>query len=883
MGVVFLARDSRLDRSVAIKSLPEHLSADPDRLARFQREAKLLASLNHSSIGAIYGLEEADSHRFLVLEFIDGETLADRLKRGPIAVDDAISLARQIAEALEAAHEKGVIHRDLKPGNVMVTPEGKIKVLDFGLARTADGNPSTSGFASVKGDSPTVVTPRPAHSPTIAGVVLGTAGYMSPEQARGKPVDKRSDIFSFGCVLFEMLSGTGPFPGENATDSMGAILHGEPPWALLPPGTPPSLLLLLRRCLAKDKHNRLHDIGDARIELDLAANDPAGTAFSAVRGTSSRSVLPLAALLVLLAAGAGWLLAAFFSPRKSQVSERPLAFTIPSSTASYRAAGNAAISPDGRRVVLSALSNDSSRRRLFLRSLDSFDAQEIPETLDASEPFWSPDSRFIGFSQDGKIWIVEAGNTAARRLVTTTPTMVGACWAPDGTIIFAPGEGGLCRVPSTGGKAEPLTTSKPEQFEKGHLWPTMHHDGRRFFFVACTFNPDEEVQVRKLYVGSLDSSTIHPVMTLNAPAWLVAPGTLVYSESGTIKAMPIDPESLKPRGEPETIADGVFTFAGFSYAAMSVANDGTVVFAPPVTGDQLVWFDDSGKRLGLLAQNTNIVDTIQFSPDGSQLLGAVRDPRSNLADIWIFGVDRSTRTRLTSRAGWEASPIWNHDGSIVYFSSDKKGYPGVYSIRSDGSYPFEDVYVPKEGGIWYATDTSRDGKTLLIAGSPPGLRPSDLFVMPLDGAGQIKPFRSTPAQEYSGRFSPDGKWIAFCSDEAGVQHVYIALADGTGQKVQISDERGFAPAWSPSGNRLYFGAGRAGSASALTPERLMAVDFTKPEHFKVPPSPRIVLETSESINSYAVHPDGKRLLLEMSKPGTPDLRAVRNWAFPVAK
>ncbi|MBX3379372.1 MAG: protein kinase [Phycisphaeraceae bacterium] len=886
MGVVFLARDTHLDRAVAIKALPEHLSSDSDRLARFQREAKMLASLNHPNIGSIYGLEVSESHRFLVLEFIEGETLADRLKSGPIAFDDAIPIAKQIAEALEAAHEKGVIHRDLKPGNVMVTPDGKVKVLDFGLARTADGNPSTSGFVSIRGDSPTVVTPKPAHSPTIAGVVLGTAGYMSPEQARGKPVDKRSDIFSFGCVLFEMLSGAGPFPGENATDSMGAILHGEPPWALLPPETPPTLLLLLKRCLAKDKHNRLHDIGDARIELDLAAHDPTGTtlALAPRRPAPTRSVLPAAAILILLAGAAGWFAATRLFAAKTPSAEPTLAFTIPSSTSSYRSAGNAVISPDGRRIAFLATPADGSQRRIYLRSLDSFDALEVPETVDGISPFWSPDSRFLGFFQDGKIWAVEAGGSSARRVITATPFMVSACWAPDGTIIFAPGESGLRRVSAAGGKSEPLTTSKPELFEKSHLWPTMLPDGRRFFFVSCTFNPNEDVQVRKLFVGSLDSPEIKPVMNQNAPAWMIASGTLVYSENGTIKALPIDPSTLQPRGEAETLADGVSTFAGFSWADMSVANGGTIVFSPPAIGDQLVWFDQSGKRQGIFAQDTNI-DSFRISPDGSKLAAAVRDPRSSLSDLWIYGIDRNTRTRLTSLPGWEGSPIWSNDGSRIFFSSDKKGYPAIYAINSDGSGSIDEIYAPAEGGVWYASGVSTDGKSLLMYGFPPGMLPGDIFFLPLDGSSKPKPFRATPASESQSRLSPDGKWVAYCSDEAGPVHVFIAPADGSGQRVQVSEERGYDPIWAPSGDRLYFGAGRAGrtAVAGLMPERIMSVDLSKPELFKTPPPPQVVLETTESINNYAVAPDGKRLLLQLSKPGNPDLRVLRNWVAPSAK
>ncbi|MBS0188128.1 MAG: serine/threonine protein kinase, partial [Planctomycetes bacterium] len=403
MGQVFLAVDTKLDRPVAIKALPPHLAQDPDRLARFQREAKVLASLNHPGIGAIYGLEEAEGHRYLILEFIDGETLADRLTSAPIPLDESISIAKQITEALEAAHEKGVIHRDLKPGNVMVTSEGMVKVLDFGLARTADGNPSTAN-APALADSPTVTSPaRIANSPTIPGAIMGTAGYMSPEQARGKPVDKRSDIFSFGCVLFEMLTGVGPFPGESVTDSLGAILHREPDWTLLPAGAPVRLRELLRACLAKDRRSRLHDIGDARLELERILAGQEWTSSAVGDSAASKSwAWPAAALTGAVMLGAGWWLASAVRGQ-APVGPRPtfhLSATINPKPSFSNLAG---IAPDSRFFVYTALPElppESTKPSgiLMVRRLDRDETVAIDGTEGARDAALSPDGRTVAYS-----------------------------------------------------------------------------------------------------------------------------------------------------------------------------------------------------------------------------------------------------------------------------------------------------------------------------------------------------------------------------------------------------------------------------------------------------------------------------------------------------
>ncbi len=878
MGVVYLARDSRLDRQVAIKALPEHLSEDPDRLGRFQREAKVLASLNHPGIGAIYGMEEVEGRRYLVLEFVEGESLSTRLERGALPVDEALEVAKQVAEALEAAHEKGIIHRDLKPGNVMLSAEGRAKVLDFGLARSSDGPASSSGPRATP-DSPTLAAPSPVHSPTIAGVILGTAGYMSPEQARGRSVDKRSDIFSFGCVLYEMLTGSPPFPGETATDSIGAILHRDPEWASLPPATPARIRELLANCLAKDRKQRLHDIGDARLALDhaISGHEWAGAASQSVsarrRAALVRVAIATAAAIALIAGT--WLAATRLAPSPLPPGAQ-VRLSIPSRTTAYAQASGSVLSPDGRSIVFVARSPGADQGSLWVRSLDSFEARPLAETAGADGPFWSWDSRFLAFHADGKLWSVDVAQGGSRRLIAAEPGNVGATWGPRGDIILSGGvpEARLLKIPAGGGTPEPITTLDPAKFERLHAWPRFLPDGERYLFVEVCFNPDEEVRIGRLYMGRLGSSERTLIANIISPVWYVEPGYLIYVDDGAVKAAPIDLESTQITGQAATIADGAFFFKAFGATSVSVANNGAIAFEPPGEDEELAWFDERGTRLGSIGPNGSF-GLPRISPDGSRIAVGVIDKRTSASDLWLFGTGRATSSRLTSDARWEGGPVWSRDGATLYFSWDRSDAPWIYSISADGSGPIQDVYGKgSAGSVWFTQDVSPNGETLLVSGSVDRLG-RELRLVPLTGQGEAVPFRSAPPDEFAGRFSPDGKWIAYASNESEKSEVYLAPCPGPGPKVQLSEGGGQRPIWSRAGDRLYYLREASGNGSgASTTSAIMAVDIEKPESFQSPPPPRVLFESAERIDDFDVAPDGKRFLLHLSPLDTPPIRVV---------
>ncbi len=879
MGVVYLATDTRLDRAVAIKALPAHLAESADRLSRFQREAKLLASLNHPNVAAIYGIEELDGHRFLVLELVEGETLSDRLKRGPIPVHEALRLAAQIAEALEAAHEKGIIHRDLKPGNVMETPEGKVKVLDFGLARTADGVPSSSGINAARPDSPTITTPHPAHSPTIAGVIMGTAGYMSPEQARGKPVDKRSDIFSFGCVLYEMLAGSGPFPGETVTDSLGAIVHKDPDWELLPAGVPHRVRELLAGCLAKDRTRRLRDIGDARLELERAlSGKDLGTEDAGTKSRWAPSLAGAVLVTALIAASGAWIVASRRVVPATTNTEPNLRLVIPSRTDAYSQAQHPVIAPDGRSVAFVAKNLARNAFSLWVRPLDSFESRPIPETDGASNVFWSPDSQSIAFHADSKLWATEIAG-GSRRLLATLPGNYGAHWAPDGSILITSisGESHVLRVTNSSGVPEQLTTIDPKSTEKVHCWPRMLPDRQHYLYVGVDFDPNSEVRIGRLYAGRLGSTERSLVGNIISQAWYADAGRLVFVEDGAIKSVPFDLASLKITGDATTIADGAFFFKEYGYSSLSAADNGTIAFTAPEEDHFLVWFDSEGRRVGTLGSK-GLYDAPRISRDGSQVALAVVNRRTGVSDLWLYGVNRPTATRITTDAREETRPVWSPDGSRLFFSWDRSEAPRVYTLRSDGSGPIDEVYGEgSDGGVWYADDVSPDGSTLIVSGNVPKLS-RELRLVPLKSKGETVPFMSSPANEGNARFSPKGDHVVFISTSSGRREVYITPFPGPGPKIQISDGGGWNPVWSAAGDRVFYLKDIDADPSRHSPasRAIMTVDLESAAAFKSPPKPRLVFETTEVISEFDIAPDGKRFLAIVNSPDTPPIRIIQN-------
>ncbi len=817
MGVVYLATDTRLDRQVAIKAMPAHLAADPDRLSRFQREAKLLASLNHPSIGAIYGLEEADGHHYLILEFIEGETLADRLRTGPIPIEESISLARQVAEALEAAHDKGVIHRDLKPGNIMLTPDGKAKVLDFGLARTADGPPSST---FVSPDSPTIATPQPAHSPTIAGVIMGTAGYMSPEQARGKPVDKRSDIFSFGCVLYEMLTGAQPFRGETVADALGATLHKDLDLALLPGKTPNAVRRLLSRCLAKDKHQRLRDIGDARIELSAVEPDAALPAASSSRAL--KVALAAALLLGVVVAGS-----AFMLGRRSHTAlarpvvqlDMPLGAETCLGPVSwfdrpFRPAF--AVTPDDRAVVFTGQKGDDLQ--LYIRKLEASDATPVPGTTNANSVFLSPDGRWIGFLADGEIRKVplaggpvvkitklsDSGLASPIPQVPADNDLFGACWTDDDTVIFGRYADGLWQVPAAGGIAKQLT--KP--VDGGHRLPHVLPGNRGILFTIS----DKITKNGSIAFVPRSGGTPRAILENASDARFVAPNHLFFARDGILMVAPFNLESLTVTGGPTALVPNLLQASGGSSPAAAVLTafydispTGTLVYAEggfyPVVPSRLVWIDREGKidplptPLGHYARPT-------LSPDGKRIafshVGMTKYDEDRL--LHTFDIDRALLSPLTDHPGW--APLWSRSGTEIYFEDTGDKFRSIGVIASDGSSKIREF---SKGYKHWALPSclSPDGSTMLVVGATDETG-FDIMQVSVKGDTTPRPFFMTKSNEAWAQFSPDGTMVAYGSDISGQFEVYVQPFPGPGPRRQVSIGGGQAPRWSHSGKELFF-------------------------------------------------------------------------------
>lgn len=878
MGEVYLAHDARLDRHVAVKALPPHMAQEPERLARFQREAKVLASLNHPNIAAIYGLEEADAHQYLILEFIDGETLADRLVNGPVPVDEALSLARQIAEALEAAHEKGIIHRDLKPGNVMINQNGQVKVLDFGLARTADG-PVSSTNVTAKADSPTVTTPA-RHSPTIPGAIMGTAGYMSPEQARGKPVDKRSDIFSFGCVLYEMLTGAGPFPGETVTDSLGAILHREPNWAILPANTPPRVRELLARCLAKDRRNRLQDIGDARIDLERAISAQEW----AIANIShrARSVTPLrlgvsvvggAALL-----GAGWL-AGRSLQRQEQAAPAQVFHVSTAVPAKPEFNSVVGIAPNARFVVYKAwpqLEADSTKPRgiLVVRRLDRDETTPIEGTEGIVGAALSPDGRALAFaaSKDQsqtkvilkKIALDDGRPTGTPETLSELPAGgdYSLCWSSDREIVLASGwQQSIIAVSAAGG--EPRVVLKDEQSKGLDLWGDLRPLVPGKSILASRWALVGQTIKERVEVVDLTSGTRTPLLANSGGAQVVSGGLIIARRNqNTLVAARIDMNTLQIVGEPVTVWTG-----GSMANSFFVSESGTMAMIASPT-------DLSGRRLALLdaqgqpqpvAATPRSYNAISVSPDGGRVATTLNnsDATELPSEIWIQDLSRATFRKVpTQGPSWEY--LWTNDGQRLFYSAITSEGFSVWQRRADGSGEAEKVYAsPNPQVIALPSAWSPDGKTLAIVQTGVNSNSGDVLMLEQDAAGgtwKATHYLNSPSDEHALRFSPDGKWVIFCSVESGRHELYAQRftgsqsgpEDAASGRVQLSSTGHNGSCWwSPDGKEIRYVDGdqqvmsvevqTEPTFSASTPKRLYDLKQLKSLGFSWTPEGRLML------------------------------------------
>jgi serine/threonine protein kinase len=847
MGEVYRAHDERLDRDVAIKVLPEAVASDPDRLARFEREAKLLASLNHPNIATVHGLEEEKSLRFLVMELVGGESLAGVVARGPIPFDETLPIALQIARALESAHEHGIIHRDLKPANVMVSPEGKVKVLDFGLAKAFELKGSAQQSPESVAESPTIS----AHM-TREGVVLGTAAYMSPEQACGKAADRRADIWGFGCVFYEMLTKVRPFPGRTSTETFAAILKDEPDWDSLPAGTPVSMRRLLRLCLTKNPQNRLHDIADVRIEIEAFA-DPGDLEMEALpvverSGAWHRSV-PWIVTAGVIAVTATTLL---FDGRQSTDASQPLVrrmtIVLPDSEAVALAESaplgvgrpSVALSPDGKLLVYVARSNEGSHLRL--RPMDSFGSDPIPGTDGAFHPFFSPDGRWVAFFTETKL---KKAAIPGGQVVTLCEARnpVGGSWDPGGWVYFAVDWGReIKRVTAEGGTPESVRTSG--------YWPRVLPD-RKTLMVTRGDRLAPSIEIEPL--GGGESRRI---IDRGGDARYLATGHLVFARTGQLLAAPFDLQRLEVTGPAVPVIDGVRTEVRDGVQA-SFSADGMVAFVAGSPGSEIrpAWVDRLGNVEPLWFPSGAYAGP-RVSPGGDRVAVVLAEINP---EIWVFDFLRKTQVRITAD-GNHLYPLWSPDGLWVIY---QKAGSGVFRRRSNGTGEEELVTEIDVSPL----SVTPDGESLLAVNSN-----QDLWSVPLAGPshGGTIIARATPVSRLS-RLSPDGRWMALTSDETGRYEVYVQPYPSTGEKWMISTSGGEEPIWSMTGDEIFYRYGK----------RWVAVSIDTTDGFSA--GPATMLFEGDFANapgySYDVEPKGGRFLVFQRMEAAPptQINIIENW------
>jgi serine/threonine protein kinase len=861
MGEVFQAKDQKLGRDVAIKVLPDEFAKDSDRVARFQREAKVLASLNHPNIAAIHGLEESGGTNFLVLELVEGDTLADRLRRGGMPVEESLKLALQIAEALEAAHEKGVIHRDLKPSNIKVTEDGKVKVLDFGLAKAYAGDKEEVNLSN----SPTL-----SDAATQQGVILGTAAYMSPEQARGKPVDRRADIWAFGCVLFEMLAGRAAFSGKDVTDILAAVIRSEPEWDSLPVNLHRRLREVLERCLKKDAKDRYRDIYDVKVDIQRVLADPSGVFVQPLTRVEPRKRLRVGLSWVGAALVLGLIIAGVAVWKMKPTEPRQVMrfdYDLPEGQQLSTTGSPLAVSPNGKQIVY------STTKGLYLRSVDELTAKLIAGTEgNTQQPFFSPDGKSIGYFSvtDGQLKKIAMSGGAPVTLCAVSQ-LVGAWWSADNTIVYGQYPAGpIMRVSANGGTPEALIKSKAELL----IFPQALPDGKSVLYTAAASTSQMRVMVQSPKSGEPKE------LFAGGGARYLPTGHIVYQlpNSNNLFAVPFDPDRLEVKGGPVPIVEGVGDAA--------VSDSGTLVFTPAIPiavtpRSTLVWVDRQGKEEPLTAPQNNYAQP-KFSPDGTRVALAV-GPVGN-EDIYVWDFVRKALTRLTFDKTREMVPIWTPDGKrIVYFSTHEDvNAGGVYWKAADGTGAAEKLCSAPDRMLmpW---SLSRDGKSLLMQ-ELTSMTHADIGMLSMEGDHVRKLLLQSEYSQAQPTISPDGRWMAYSSTEStGVAlkgDVYVRpFPEVNKGKWQVSTGGGSSPLWSPDGRELFY----------LSNENdLMAVSV-KTEPSLSLGTPKILFRstnlglTSSSGTPYDIHPDGRRFLM-IKPPSAPPsavgprkINIVLNW------
>ncbi len=904
MGEVYRARDTALNRDVALKVLPDLFAGDAERLARFTREAQTLAALNHPNIAHIHGLESSGGVRALVMELVEGEDLSQRIARGAVPIDEALPIARQIAEALEAAHEQGIIHRDLKPANIKLRADGVAKVLDFGLAKALEpGAGSDDAGAANLANSPTITSP----AMTMRGMILGTAAYMAPEQAKGKPVDKRADIWAFGGVLYEMLTARRAFAGDDVSTTLAAVLLKEPDWQALPATASVGLRRLLTSCLKKDPKARLRDIGEARLRIDellAGAADDAGTPVVAPAQPRWRRVVPWAAAGVL--ALGSMLIGTVLGRRSAEdVSSAavPVTFAIaPPEHTSFGgpASGGTgtgtqvAVSPDGRNITFVA--GAQSAFQIYLRPIASPVPRAIAGTEGGTFPFWSPDSRFIGFFADGKLKKVQLGGDGLPIVLCDAPFGRGGSWSRDNVILFAsggvadtPGREHLWRVSSAGGVPAVVTRLDPANADARHRWPHFLPDGRHFIYTEVFGAPGTATRPSTIRIGSLDPGEADVTLLQAESSAAYASGHVLFARDATLMAQPFDPETRQFAGGEFPVAERVSQEAS-RYVGASLSGNGTLVYGndDSLAATELTWRDRTGRGLGSVGGPAPYF-SLALSPEERRVAVAVGTGNRENVDIWIVDIARNVRSRLTVDPGVHGTPVWSPDGTRVAYLSSRSGKTSLRVKRVGGTSP-DEALVEGVGNTVAIVPSSWSADGRFIAYTVRGAFPrtSDVWILPLFGERKPFPLVHTNYFEGEAAFSPDGRLIAYTTNESGQPNVFVQPFPEAGEKLQVSMAGGNAPMWRSDGKVLYYlgldstlmavaidttGRVDAGTAQALFPTGLFDTGF-------------ITGQTAAAGQTYGVSKDGQRFLFNArtaQSGSVPPLNVVVNWMAAIQR
>jgi Tol biopolymer transport system component len=862
MGEVYRARDTRLGRDVALKVLPEEFFEEKESIARFEREAKSLAAVSHPHIAALYSFEEISGRHLLVMELVEGQTISERLLKGPLPLDQLLTCATEIALALDAAHRHGIVHRDLKPGNVMLTRSG-VKLLDFGLAKATTGPVMPSGLTSLPTEPPRNLTQQ--------GTILGTIQYMAPEQLEGKEADARSDIFAFGALLYEMATGKKAFSASSQASLITAIMSADPPAiSSVQPMMPPALDRVGRKCLAKDPEDRWQNAADLGSELKWIgeSGSQAGVAAPVVarRRYRERLAWGVTAVVLLLAVAA----VARYERRTTGFERSMRSSIVLPEKSGLRAV---ALSPDGTRLAFVAR-DSSGKNLLWIRPLDSLSVQPLPGTENPSFPFWSPDSRSVAFFADGKLKRIDTFGGSPQTLCDA-PLGRGGTWSREGVILFSPGAAdALYRVSASGGLVTPATRFDPARGETSHRWPFFLPDGRHFLYLVASFGFGREKEKMGIYVASLDSKEERFLLAAKSTLAYAQPGYLLFLREQNLVAQPFDAGKLRITGEPFPMAEKIQYFPQTFNALFSVSENGLLVYeteSAPVLS-RLRWLDRSGREMGWLGAEGDLANP-SLSPDGKRVALDITDHQTGNIDIWIYQTSGGVATRVTSDPAIDATPIWSPDGERIIFVSLRQGHPDLYQRSSSGAGSEEAILRSERAK--FATDWSPDGRFILYRVIDATTN-FELWALPVGGDRTPIPFMKATFGASNGQFSPDGRWVAYSSNESGKWEIGVTPFPGPGGNWKVSGAGGSEPRWRRDGKELFY----------LAPDgKLMAVEVKAGSTFEAgAATPLFQIRRREPLSStdlfsYDVSADGQRFLVntDVGEPTSPPLTVALNW------